>query len=112
MFNFEFMQKWNELNNIHHDYYDINPSEEIELTRMCLSINRFSKSSPDDLDTTGSSGTSPDTAATTNSDAYEQLNQNEAIIRCLIRCLLEQFMVQWDLARVLHSTVAAVVKWI
>lgn len=32
-----------------------------EHTKMCLSINRFSKSNPEFLETTGSSGISPET---------------------------------------------------
>lgn len=33
-------------------------------TEMCLSIKRFSNSNPDFFDTTGSSGTSPETVGT------------------------------------------------
>lgn len=42
---------------------------------MCLSINRFSKSKPEDFETTGSSGTSPELyKQTKQTDQLQQLN--------------------------------------
>lgn len=47
---------------------------------MCLSIKRFSKSKPDFLETTGSSGTSPDTVRTTE-NITELDHENERFNR-------------------------------